>query len=157
MSNVDGSSSSSECESRREWFWKAEEQARGIGSHILSEQACALTIDLEIAFRSGAWVAVIVLAMAAIDAVLRELEIPGHVGSTKALIDDVSSHLRVGGAALRGRLHVLRIRRNALLHLDPASPEMTVDRRWDQEASLEEEAREAIRLVFEVFYMNPGT
>lgn len=71
-------------ESRRLWFeFKAE--SPGVGGYLLSEQACALVAELQSAFCAGAWIAVIVLAAAAIDAHLRDAD--GAKGNAKDAID----------------------------------------------------------------------
>jgi hypothetical protein len=133
---------------RRAWFELAEQVARGEGSFLLSEQACALTADVLAAFCAGAWAAVVILAMAVVDASLREIEVPGFSGSTKDLI---------AAAGANGELQVLRARRNALVHVHPGTPALTVENQWADRAKLEREARSAIRLMFEVFYLSPGT
>lgn len=135
-------------EERWRWFRRAEKAARGEGSYLLSEQACALTVDVQAVFCVGAWIATIVLAATVIDAVLREVELPGFRGNTRELID---------GTTGDQRLHTLRTRRNALVHVDPDSPAITVDQQWADRPELEGEAREAVELMFEVFYMSPGT
>jgi hypothetical protein len=130
-------------ESRRIWF---EEQAEpsGEGGYILSEQACAVAADLQCAFCAGAWIAVIVLAAAAIDAHLHDAE--GLTGNSKRVIDESGAD---------PRLHTLRRRRNALIHSHADNPAITVDQEWSERAKLEEDARLAVELVFETFYANP--
>jgi hypothetical protein len=133
---------------RRSWFESAEESHRGDGNYLVSEQACALIADVQSAFCAGAWIAVIVLAMAVVDAQLRETEIPGFTGNTKRLID-------VAGA--NPDLQRLRKRRNSLVHLSPDNPALTVDQQWFDRDRLEAEAQEAVKLMFEAFYMGPWT
>ncbi len=135
-------------ESRRQWFEATENQEMGEGSYLVSEQACALSADVQAAFCAGAWVAVIVLAMAVTDAALRETELPGHTGSTKDLLDD---------AGANPNLQQLRRRRNALVHVNPDHPAITVDQKWSDRRQLESEAREAIQLMFEAFFIGPWT
>ncbi len=133
-------------ERRRSWFEAVEEAARGEGSYFVSEQACALTADVQASFCAGAWAGVIVLAMAVVDAALRETEVPGFEGNTKKLI-----------AAAQGnrKLQAMRQRRNALVHVNPDAAALTVDQQWADRASLEQEAREAVQLMFEAFYIGP--
>ena len=50
---------------RRLWF-ESRAESPGAGGYLLSEQACALVADLQCAFCAGAWIAVIVLAAAAV-------------------------------------------------------------------------------------------
>lgn len=125
-----------------------EEQARGEGSFLLSEQACALTAEVQAVFCAGAWAAVIILALAVVDAALRETELPGFTGNTQQLLAQ---------AGANPRLQALRRRRNTLVHLNPESPAITVDQQWSDRAQLEQEARQAITLMFEAFYLSPGT
>ena len=134
-------------ESRERWLNELEESYAGEGSYIVSEQACALTGDVQTAFCAGAWIAVIVLAMAVVDAQLRETEVSGFTGNTKQLLI---------AAEANPDLQRLREKRNAIIHLDPENPAITVDQQWDNQEELEQEAREAIKLMFEAFYMSPG-
>jgi hypothetical protein len=135
-------------EQRRAWFENVEEGARGGGSFLVSEQACALTADVQAAFCAGAWAAVIVLAMAVVDAALREVEVPGLSGNTKDLI---------AAAGANHNLQTLRLHRNALVHVNPVQPALTVDGQWTDRAELEREACSAVRSMFEAFYLSPGT
>ena len=135
-------------EERRAWFEQVEEDARGEGSFLVSEQACALTADVQAAFCAGAWVAVIILAVAVVDAALREVEVPGFSGNTKGLI-------ALAGA--NKELQSLRGRRNTLVHLRAEKPGLTVDDQWTDRAELERDARSAVELMFEAVYLSPGT
>ena len=141
--------SSQEWKNRREWFEKIEEETRGEGSFLVSEQACALLVELQSVFCVGAWAAVIIIAAAIVDAQLRETEIVGFKGNTKNLID-----LATNGNA---DLHWLRKRRNALVHVNPDAPAITVDSQWFDRPELEADARKAVEVTFEAFYLSPGT
>jgi len=134
-------------ESRQRWFEEIIELYEGEGSYLVSEQACALAGEVQTAFCAGAWIAVIVLAIAVIDAQLRETELPGFDGSTKKLLDSISTN---------PDLQKLRERRNSFIHVDPENPAITVDQQWANRDILEQEARQAVRLMFETFYMSPG-
>ena len=128
------------CDLRRDWFeQKAEPPADG--GYLLSEQACAMVADLQCAFSAGAWLAAVVLAAAVIDAHLHDAE--GFTGNAKRVIDE---------AGVDPQLHLLRKRRNALIHSDPDSPAITVDQQWSERPKLEDDARLAIEMVFRVFY-----
>ncbi len=131
-------------ELRRNWFEQKAEPPDD-GGYLLSEQACAVVVDLQCAFCAGAWIAVVVLAAAAIDAHLHDAE--GFTGNAKRAIDEAGADLQ---------LHTLRKRRNALIHSDPDSPAITVDQQWSERVRLEEDARLAVELVFRVFYANPS-
>ena len=133
-------------EKRRRWFEVVEEKARGEADYIVSEQACALTADVQAAFCAGAWACVIVLSMAVVDAAFRETEVPGFKGNTKKLIE---------AAEANPRLQAMRQRRNSFVHSDPENPAITVDQQWSDRAALENEAREAVELMFEAFYIGP--
>lgn len=100
--------------------------------------------DLQRAFCADAWIAVIVLAAAAIDAHLRDTD--GAKGNAKDAID------QAGGDS---QMHKLRKRRNTLVHLYPSNPAITVDQQWSTRDELEKEARLAIELVFRSFYSEP--
>jgi hypothetical protein len=135
-------------EQRRNWFESQEEKFRGQGNYLVSEQACVLIAEVQSAFCAGAWIAVIVLAMAVIDGQLRETEVPGFTGSTKRLLDESGANPEV---------QQLRRRRNALVHLDSDNPAIMVDQQWSNRNQLEAEARKAVRLMFEAFYIGPWT
>ena len=135
-------------EQRRRWFEAVDEKAQGEGSYLVSEQACALTADVQATFCAGAWAGVIILSMAVVDAALRETEIPGFKGNTKKLLEAVNAN---------PRLQVMRKRRNELVHVDEEKPALTVDQQWTERDKLEREARKAIELMFEAFFLSPGT
>lgn len=131
-------------ESRRDWF-EQKAAPSDDGGYLLSEQACAMVADLQCAFCAGAWIAVVVLAAAAIDAHLHDAE--GFAGNAKGVIDE---------AGKDPQLHLLRRRRNRLIHSVPGSPAITVEKQWSERGRLEEDARHAVELVFRVFYVNPS-
>lgn len=133
-------------ESRRRWFEELNESHAGEGAYFVSEQACALVGEVQTVFCAGAWIATIVLAMAVVDAQLRETEVPGFTGNTRQLLI---------AAEANPDLQRLRERRNAIVHLDPENPAVIVDRQWENREELEREAREAIKLMFEAFYIGP--
>ncbi len=105
-------------------------------------------MDVQNALCAGAWIAVVVLAMAVIDAHLREVEVPGFQGNTKDLID---------AAGADPATQNLRKRRNKLVHVNTDSPAITVDQQWADRDELENEARQAYRLMMETIYMSPWT
>ncbi|MCJ7426756.1 MAG: hypothetical protein MUO17_06505 [Dehalococcoidales bacterium] len=134
-------------ESRQRWFEERGEYYQGEGSYFVSEQACALIGEVQTAFCAGAWIAVIVLTMAVVDSQLREFA-PGFAGSTKRLLADAKAN---------PKLQQLRERRNAIIHIDPLNPAITVDQQWVNRKELEQEARQTVELMFEAFYLDPGT
>jgi len=137
-----------EWESRERWFDELDESLIApSGSYLVSEQACALAGEVRTAFCAGAWVAVIIMAMAVIDAQFRETELPDFKGNTKQLLHVLNAD---------PLLQTLRERRNALVHVDCDNPAITVDDMWSKGEELEREARSAITLMLEAFYMNPA-
>lgn len=133
-------------EARRRWFDELSESLAGEGSYFVGEQACALIGEVQTAFCTGAWVAVLVLAMAVVDAQLRETELPGFKGNTQQLLDAVQAN---------PELQRLRERRNAIIHIRSDNPAITLDQQWTNRAELEQEARQAVQLMFEAFYIGP--
>ena len=128
---------------RSNWIENLIDDKSNIGGYEVSEQAAALAMDLQIAYCAGAWVAVIILSIAIIDAHLREIEVPEFQGNTEKLIKE---------AGLTNELDWLRKRRNKLIHLKIDNPAITVDDQWDKRNLLETEARKAIELVFDVLF-----
>jgi hypothetical protein len=135
-------------EERRHWFEFLEEETRGEGNYLVSEQASALIAEVQSAFCAGAWIAVVMLALSIIDAQLRETEVPGFKANTKKLLEK---------ANVDPELDWLRRRRNALVHVNPDNPAVTVDHQWLDRANLESDSRKAVRLMFEAVYMSPST
>jgi hypothetical protein len=86
--------------------------------------------------------------MAVVDGQLRETVVPGFSGSTKNLLNE---------ARANPELQQLRQRRNAIIHSDPENPGITVDQHWSNRKELEGEAKNAVKLMFEAFYISPGT
>jgi len=135
-------------EERRRWFESVEEEYRGNDSYLVSEQACALIAEVQSVFCAGAWIAVSILSLSAIDSQLRETESPDFKGNTKKLLTS---------SGVNPKLQKLRIRRNSLVHIDIDNPAITVDQQWSNRKELEAEAKNAVRLMFEAFYISPGT
>ena len=133
-------------EERRLWFERVVEEMQGEGGYLVSEQASALLAEVQAVFCAGAWAAVIILSMAVVDAQLRESEMPGFEGNTAKLID---------AAGADPELHRLRRRRNALVHVDADNPALTVEHQWEARTALEQEARDAVRLMFRAFFLSP--
>ncbi|WP_342234874.1 hypothetical protein [Inquilinus sp. OTU3971] len=140
-----------ESEARTRWF--ADVMAgRGTGERrdaamAVGDHTQALLVELETVFGAGAWVATAILAVAVIEAHLREQAIvAGRV---------IDPYLNAGTlfaeAGLDERFDVLRRARNRALHVsDP--PTLTVDMHWFEAERLEAEARFAIRLVAAALY-----
>lgn len=133
---------------RKCWFEQSIEQAQGLGSYFLSEQACALIAETQVTFCAGAWIGVTILAHAVIEGQLREVEVPDFKGSSYQLLHIIGAD---------DELHWLRKRRNELLHLNPLNPAVTVDQLWNEQDRLEADARKAVGLMLMTFFMSPGT
>ena len=121
---------------RRLWFEEREgAHARG-GSGTLSEQACALMVELQAVFSAGAWAAVVILAAAIVDAQLREAR---------------------GGPErpAREERRWLRRLRNALIHEDPAGPALTLEDHWTRRREWERHARRAVEAALAALYPAP--
>jgi hypothetical protein len=135
-----------EWESRERWFEQVAEIPDD-GWYDTGEQSCALIGEVQMAFCAGAWVAVIVLCMAVVDSQLRETEFPEFSGNTKQLMSY---------ADVNPKLQYLRQKRNEIIHVDPKNPAITLDKQWCNRSMLEQQAREAVTLMFQAFYSNPG-
>lgn len=117
---------------RRLWFEEQEARYAQGGAGALSEQACALMIDLQAAFCAGAWSGVVILAAAIADAQAFHSGFPND-GQTQ------------DRAWLRGL-------RNALVHEDRKSPAITVEDQWTKRGEWEKAARRAVRVALATIY-----
>jgi hypothetical protein len=122
---------------RRLWFEAREAAAGQGGAGALSEQACALMVDLQAAFCAGAWAAVVILAAVIVDAQLRE----ARGGPERP------------AAAERQWLRRLR---NALVHEDPTSPAFTIEDHWTRRGQWEANARRAVEAALAALYPLSG-
>jgi len=121
-------------EERRRWF-ESLEQARGQGgaAAALSEQGCALMIDLQAVFCAGAWAATILLA--------------------GTIVDSQARYSRAD-PALDSELAWLRRTRNLLVHENPKAPAITVEDQWTNRRQWERDARRAVAAAMAALY--PG-
>ena len=107
---------------RRLWFEEREATFAQGGAETLSEQACALMIDLQATFCAGIWSAVVILAAAIVD-------------------------LQAGEGSLAGldkkERDWLRLLRNALVHEHPKRPGLTMRDQWTGRDRWERKARRA--------------
>lgn len=136
---------------RYNWLRETEEKEAGAyGCVFLSSQAVLLAYDVEIAFCAGAWLSVIVLAHAAIDATIRDMESGDYKGNSKKVFGEDKE------------LQWLRLTRNRLVHVSsPDSPRALPEEAENDVASyqesLESPARRAVKLMFRSLYENKGT
>ncbi|MEX0921785.1 MAG: hypothetical protein WD489_05995 [Rhodovibrionaceae bacterium] len=120
-------------EARRLWFESLEAEASRAGTaRRLSEQACALTIELQAVFCAGAWVAAVILA--------------GAVVEMQA--DRAGGQLDVAGEDLRW----LRQKRNCLVHESGPEPALTIEDQWTRRRVWEGHAKRAVTIVFQALY-----
>lgn len=133
---------------RRDWFENQVAQHQGHGSYLLSEQACALMMEVQACYCNGAWIAVVVLSYTVIDAQLLETQAPGFTGNSAQLL----RHLDFSD-----EYQQLRLRRNRIVHLRCDHPAITVDQQWDSRKELEAEAQAAVKLMLTAFFDAPGT
>ncbi|TRX00238.1 hypothetical protein [Candidatus Methylobacter oryzae] len=135
-------------EARRKWFEAHIFHYEELGSYLVGEQASALISEVQACFCAGAWVAVIILSFAVIEANLQETS-----GSSKRL--RAVELLKEQG--FTAAFDQLRQRRNTLIHTNPDRPAITIDQQWDDRPALETEARDAVGLMFQAFYSQVGT
>ncbi|MFE0754694.1 hypothetical protein ACFW16_12120 [Inquilinus sp. NPDC058860] len=138
-----------EVEVRTRWF--ADVMAgRGTGGRpavAVGDHTQALLVELETVFGAGAWIATVILAVAVVEAHLREQAI----ASGRAVDPYLNAGALFAEAGLDERFDTLRRARNRALHVsDP--PTLTVDMHWFEAERLEAEARYAVRLVAAALY-----
>ena len=133
------------------WFSRAFAQAgRKQHHHAYSTNALLLEIDIRAAFRGGAWLSVIVLAAAAIEAQFR------HVYTE----DYDSKAIALYGA--NAELHWLRDLRNEILHVSKPGTKSSL---WKEAPNdllachdaLEPEAKRSISIMFRTISVNGAT
>ncbi len=126
-------------EARKDWLARQEEAHAAGGAGRLSEQAAALMVELQRAFCSGAWVAVVILAGAIVDAQAFNSGFPEHSRGEDQ-------------AWLRGL-------RNRLMHEQQGAPAITMEDQWLRGPEWEASAKRASDLAMEALYVwgrNPG-
>lgn len=136
-------------EARRIWFEaQFDIENGGGGAYVWGEQASALLIELQAVFCAGAYISVIILGCAIIDAHLREVEADDRFeGGMQAAFSKLTSV---------SELDWLRKRRNSLVHFRrQTGAALTVDDQWLRRSSHETDARRAIELVSKVLFENP--
>lgn len=121
---------------RRLWFEERDAAASAAGAKRLSEQACALMLDLQAAFCAGAWTAVVILAASIVDAQAFHAGFP---------VD--------GKEAERAWLRALR---NSLVHENPKEPAITVEDQWLKRVEWERTARRAVTTALASLYGVPS-
>jgi hypothetical protein len=122
---------------RRLWFEEREAALGRGGAGALSEQACALMVDLQAAFCAGAWAAVVILAAAVVDL---------QTGEGRGAAAGLDKKER----------DWLRLLRNALVHEHPTRPGLTMRDQWTGRDRWEQKARRAVEAALAALYAPPG-
>jgi hypothetical protein len=121
---------------RRLWLEDREAAFGRGGAGPVSEQACALMLDLQAAFCAGAWAAVVILAAAVVD--LQSNQRGAVPGLDKKERD------------------WLRLLRNALVHEHPKRPGLTMRDQWTGRDRWEKKARRAVEAALAALYAPPS-
>ena len=119
---------------RRLWFEEREVAFAAEGAGQLSEQACALMIDLQAAYCAGAWSAVVILAA--------------------AIVDAQSFHAGFPHDALSDERRWLRSLRNRLLHEDRNDPAITIEDQWTKRGDWQRKAKRAVEVALGTLYQD---
>lgn len=123
-------------EERRRWFEALEaERSKGGAASALSEQACALMVDLQATFCVGAWATTIILA---------------------AIIVDSQGRFSRANPGLTQELGWLRLTRNALVHEDAQEPAITIEDQWMNRRAWERDAKRAVAIAMAALYPASG-
>jgi len=128
-------------QTRRDWFEERQADFAKAGVSRLSEQACALMIDLQAVFCTGAWAAAVILAATIVESQSRE---SGHrLGVDLPGIE-------------RKELVWLHRLRNRLLHEQTGDPVLTIEDQWGRRDVWEGRARRALEVAFAALYAPLG-
>lgn len=136
------------CDKRSAWIEDQIEQSIK-GSHLVSDHATALFMDLQACYCAGAWLSVVILSVSVIDAHLRETEAMDTKLGTAKLLDSYYF-----GA---DDINWLRRLRNNYVHIDLNNPLLELNIQYDKRHELESDATRAIKMVIAAFFQSPGT
>ncbi len=120
-------------EIRRQWFETTQAELGQAGAGQLSEQACALMIELQVVFCAGAWAAAVIVAMAVVEA--QERVTPGGLSWLE-----------------RSDFRWLLALRNSLVHETRGKPSLTVEDQWLKRDIWEGRARRAVGIALRALY-----
>lgn len=134
---------------REEWLDKLIEESE-VGSYLVSDQSTALFMDLRRAYCAGAWLSVVVMSVSILDAHLRETEAMDNKIGTAKLFNEYY-------AGENADINWLRILRNKYVHLDIDQPALTIDKWYDNQIEMENNAVRAIHICVKAFFQSPGT
>lgn len=132
-------------ETRRKWLDTEIDKAHIGLSYVTGSHSTNLFMDMQIAFCSGAWISVIVLAISVVDSHFRETEaLDPDIGTAKLLSD----HYR--GA----EINWLRRLRNKYVHLDVNNPILEVNDWFDIQDKFELDATKAMEITIRALFQN---
>jgi hypothetical protein len=133
---------------RQRWLSNTfKEEERRVFPMTVSSHALLLLVDIEHAFRAGAWASVIVLSFACVEVTLRQVDGQGHSAAASDLVDSDDD------------LKWLRTIRNEIMHSKVTGKESLI---WKLpaddipacQAVLEAEAKRAVRLAYKVVFIS---
>ncbi len=134
-------------EERNTWI-ENEIENSVVGSHLVSDQATALFMELQACYNIGAWLTVIILSVSIIDAHLRETEaMDNKIGTAKLLNEYYEGE----------DINWLRKLRNKYVHLDIDNPALEMNMQYGDRTDFKNDATKAIKMVIKAFFQNPGT
>lgn len=132
---------------RDEWIDKELQDAE-VGSYLVSEHSTALFFDMRRAYCAGAWISVVVMAIAVMDSHFRETESGDNkIGTAKLLQEFYQS----------AEIEELRKLRNRYVHMNLDQPFLEMDTWFKNQNQLEEAATNAMLITIKAFFLNPGT
>ncbi len=132
---------------RNSWIEKLLSDSE-IGSYLVSEHSTALFFDMNRAYCAGAWISVVVMAVASIDSHFRETESGDNKIGTAKLFKDYYEG---------DDIDWLRKLRNRYVHMNLDEPFLEMDTWLKNQEQLEADATKAIQIAIKAFYQNPGT
>ena len=135
---------------RNHWLTRTREEERRTYPRMkLSTQGLLLFMDIERAYVAGAWLSVVVLSYAVIDATLRDIVTGDYKRAAREIY----------GA--NADLDWLRTLRNDIIHVSAAGTPSTLWQRPPSDlvachAALEDDAQRAVRLAYRQVYAQAG-
>jgi hypothetical protein len=133
---------------RRDWI-ENEIETSVAGSHMVSDHATALFIELQACYCIGAWLSVIVLSISIIDAHLRETEASDNKIGTAKLLDKFYKG--------PDDINWLRKLRNKYVHVDIDNPALEMNMQFGDRSEIEADATKAVKMIIGAFFQSPGT
>lgn len=118
------------------------------GSHIVSDHATAIFLELQACYAIGAWLSAIILSITVIDSHLRECEaMDNKLGTAKLLTDYFEGD----------DIDWLRKLRNKYVHSNIDKPILEMNAQFEQRESFEKDATKALKMTISALFQNGGT